>query len=95
MNSCMTITYKTGQALLNNHDLEPHLMHRLSKYRTLAFPILIYSSSFVSFPGWLHSLVGCHWIAESQGIGWGLGGPICLRPDPSPHHSHHCRIPEP
>uniref|UniRef100_A0A5K3FUA3 Ovule protein n=1 Tax=Mesocestoides corti TaxID=53468 RepID=A0A5K3FUA3_MESCO len=46
-------TGKTEQALLTNYKPEPHIRSGSSEPTTLATPLNIYCTSFVSFSGWL------------------------------------------
>uniref|UniRef100_A0A5K3FGD2 Ubiquitin-like modifier-activating enzyme ATG7 n=1 Tax=Mesocestoides corti TaxID=53468 RepID=A0A5K3FGD2_MESCO len=76
----------TKQALLTNHKPEPHVRHLPSESSTLATPPIIYCFALASFSGWLPSFPACHWIAETRD--WlRPGGPICLRPNPTPHYT--------
>uniref|UniRef100_A0A5K3FEB0 Phosphatidic acid phosphatase type 2/haloperoxidase domain-containing protein n=1 Tax=Mesocestoides corti TaxID=53468 RepID=A0A5K3FEB0_MESCO len=54
----------TEQASLTNHNPEPNHRRSSTESTALATPLFIYCSSFVSFSGWLHIFLGCHWIAD-------------------------------
>uniref|UniRef100_A0A5K3EWL1 Glycoprotein N n=1 Tax=Mesocestoides corti TaxID=53468 RepID=A0A5K3EWL1_MESCO len=56
-------TGTTGQASLTNHKPESP-----SESTTLATPLIIYCTSFVSFSGWLLIFLACHYNAERHRI---------------------------
>uniref|UniRef100_A0A5K3FC89 Ovule protein n=1 Tax=Mesocestoides corti TaxID=53468 RepID=A0A5K3FC89_MESCO len=57
-------TGTTKQALLTNHGPEPP-----SESSTLATPLYIYCTTFLSFSGWLPVFLACHWNAERHRVG--------------------------
>uniref|UniRef100_A0A5K3EI36 Ovule protein n=1 Tax=Mesocestoides corti TaxID=53468 RepID=A0A5K3EI36_MESCO len=59
----------TEQAALTNHKPAPQVRRLPSESTTLATPLNIYCSSFVSFSGWLPIYLACHWDTERQRIG--------------------------
>uniref|UniRef100_A0A5K3G134 Uncharacterized protein n=1 Tax=Mesocestoides corti TaxID=53468 RepID=A0A5K3G134_MESCO len=61
-------TGTTEQALLINHKPEKQVRRLPSELTTLATPLNIYCTSFVSF-GWLLIFLACHWYAERHRIG--------------------------
>uniref|UniRef100_A0A5K3F6M8 Frizzled/Smoothened transmembrane domain-containing protein n=1 Tax=Mesocestoides corti TaxID=53468 RepID=A0A5K3F6M8_MESCO len=65
----MNKTGTTEQASLTNHKTEPHVRHLPSESTTLATPLIIYYTSFVSFTGWLLIILTCHWNAKRHRIG--------------------------
>uniref|UniRef100_A0A5K3G039 Transmembrane protein n=1 Tax=Mesocestoides corti TaxID=53468 RepID=A0A5K3G039_MESCO len=62
----MKKTCTTEQALLNNHKTEQHFRNRPSESTTLATPLIIYCTSFVSFSGLLLIFLACYWYAGTQ-----------------------------
>uniref|UniRef100_A0A5K3F5H2 Uncharacterized protein n=1 Tax=Mesocestoides corti TaxID=53468 RepID=A0A5K3F5H2_MESCO len=62
-------TATTEQALLTNHMPEPQVRRLPSESATLATPLLIYCTSFVSFSGWQLIFLACHRKAERHRIG--------------------------
>uniref|UniRef100_A0A5K3F778 Uncharacterized protein n=1 Tax=Mesocestoides corti TaxID=53468 RepID=A0A5K3F778_MESCO len=58
----MNKTGTTEDALLTNHKPEPQVRSLPSESTTLATPLIIYCSSFVSFSGWLVIFLTCHWL---------------------------------
>uniref|UniRef100_A0A5K3G0Z5 Uncharacterized protein n=1 Tax=Mesocestoides corti TaxID=53468 RepID=A0A5K3G0Z5_MESCO len=60
----MKKTGSTERALLIIQKPEPHIRRRPSECTTLATPLIIYCSAFVSFSALLLSLLACHWNAE-------------------------------
>uniref|UniRef100_A0A5K3FXF9 Frizzled/Smoothened transmembrane domain-containing protein n=1 Tax=Mesocestoides corti TaxID=53468 RepID=A0A5K3FXF9_MESCO len=65
----MNNTGATEQALLTNHKPEPHVRSLPSQSTTLATPLIIYCTSFVSFSGWLLIFLACHPNAHRWRIG--------------------------
>uniref|UniRef100_A0A5K3F8C2 Frizzled/Smoothened transmembrane domain-containing protein n=1 Tax=Mesocestoides corti TaxID=53468 RepID=A0A5K3F8C2_MESCO len=65
----MNRTGTTGQVLLTNCKPKPHVRRLPSGCTTLATPLIIYCTSFVSFAGWLLILLACHWNTERHRIG--------------------------
>uniref|UniRef100_A0A5K3FRJ2 Uncharacterized protein n=1 Tax=Mesocestoides corti TaxID=53468 RepID=A0A5K3FRJ2_MESCO len=65
----MNKTGTTEQTLLTNHKPEPQVRLLPSESTTVAMPLIIYCTSFVSFSGWLLIFLTCHWNAERHRIG--------------------------
>uniref|UniRef100_A0A5K3EZZ2 Uncharacterized protein n=1 Tax=Mesocestoides corti TaxID=53468 RepID=A0A5K3EZZ2_MESCO len=65
----MKKTGTTEQTLLTNQKPEPRVRRLPSEYPTLATPLIIYCTSFVSFSGWLPIFLSRHWNPERQRIG--------------------------
>uniref|UniRef100_A0A5K3ENE8 Uncharacterized protein n=1 Tax=Mesocestoides corti TaxID=53468 RepID=A0A5K3ENE8_MESCO len=62
---------KTGsikRALSTNHKPEPPVRRRLAESTTLATPLIIYCSSFVSSSVWVPIFLARHWNTERQRI---------------------------
>uniref|UniRef100_A0A5K3FZA9 Secreted protein n=1 Tax=Mesocestoides corti TaxID=53468 RepID=A0A5K3FZA9_MESCO len=57
-------------------------MHLPSVSTTLATPLTIYCSSFMSFSGWLPIFLACHWNAKPIRHQNQVSGPV----HPSPPH---------
>uniref|UniRef100_A0A5K3FSI8 Uncharacterized protein n=1 Tax=Mesocestoides corti TaxID=53468 RepID=A0A5K3FSI8_MESCO len=86
----MKKTGATVRALLTNHEPEPHVRRLPSESTTLATPLIIYCSSFVSYSGWLLMFLARHQNAEGHRIGCGqVVQYVCAL------IRRHCRIPEP
>uniref|UniRef100_A0A5K3F877 Uncharacterized protein n=1 Tax=Mesocestoides corti TaxID=53468 RepID=A0A5K3F877_MESCO len=67
----MNKTGTTEQALLTIHKPEPHVRRCPSESTTLARPLIVYCTSFVSFSGWLVTFPACYWKAERYRVGCG------------------------
>uniref|UniRef100_A0A5K3EVW2 Uncharacterized protein n=1 Tax=Mesocestoides corti TaxID=53468 RepID=A0A5K3EVW2_MESCO len=64
----MNMTGASDKALLTNHEPEPHVRRLPSESTTLATPLIIYCTSFVSSSGWLPLFLACQWNSERHRI---------------------------